>query len=209
MSPSATGGNIADESAAAPVPAGTPPGSKQSRGIMIGAGIILALLVIAVAGYALLGSGIMAGTGPTTPAPSPTPTSYVIIETEPPTPEPTTPPVVITTTSLPTTTITTPLTTKPVFCAADRLKCNNTCVDIRTDTNNCGYCGKVCPSGQFCLNTQCTKTCTSGQTSCPDGCFNLQSDRDHCGTCQNDCPKGLICYQGQCTAPETPMILAE
>jgi hypothetical protein len=107
-------------------------------------------------------------------------------------------------TTLPTATAA-PANTKPVVCPSDRVKCDNTCVDLQTDSRNCGYCGTQCASGEFCLNSQCMIACTSGQTSCPDGCFNLQSDAKHCGSCLNACPRGLICYRGQCTAPATPM----
>jgi hypothetical protein len=28
-------------------------------------------------------------------------------------------------------------------------------VDVSTDTNNCGGCGKACPNFQFCINGAC------------------------------------------------------
>ncbi len=131
--------------------------------------------------------------------------SWVRIITNEPTPVPATEVPVST---LPTTVLTTATpfrTTKPVVCAADRVNCNNTCVDLRSDSMHCGLCGVECEPGQFCLNGVCMKTCAAGKTSCPDGCFDLMSDKDHCGSCLNDCPRGLICYRGQCTAPATPM----
>lgn len=142
------------------------------------------------------------------PTPVPTAGSYVVIETIE-TPLPTTMPPITATTLIVTTTITTvPTPTKeikPVICPADRVKCNNKCVDLITDSSNCGYCNTTCSSGQYCLNGQCMKSCSASQTSCPDGCFDLQYDAKHCGTCLNACPRGLICYHGQCTAPATPM----
>jgi len=129
----------------------------------------------------------------------------VKIITNEPTPVPTTD---VPASTLPTTVLTTATpapATKPVVCAADRVKCNNTCVDLRSDSMHCGLCGVECEKGQFCLNGMCQKSCSAGKTSCPDGCFDLMSDKDHCGSCLNDCPRGLICYRGQCSAPATPM----
>jgi hypothetical protein len=85
------------------------------------------------------------------------------------------------------------------------VKCDNVCIDTRTDSNNCGYCKNACDTGKFCLNGVCVRSCSTGQTSCPDGCFDLQTDRDHCGTCGNNCPAGLLCVRGECTSPLTPM----
>jgi Stigma-specific protein, Stig1 len=129
------------------------------------------------------------------------------------TPEPTTLPLIPETTLITTTLVTTVPTTakeeKPVICPSDRVKCDNKCVDLQTDSSNCGYCKTTCSSGLFCLNGQCIKSCSAGQTSCADGCFDLQYDAKHCGTCLNACPRGLICYRGQCTMPETPMAVPQ
>lgn len=167
----------------------------------------------------LTGSNILSSTGLTaTPAPTPVPTektpgeSYVIVETIE-TPPPTTLALPTETTLVPTTIITTvPTPTKeikPVICPSDRVRCDNKCVDLQTDSSNCGYCKTTCLAGQSCLNGQCARSCSAGQTSCTDGCFDLQYDAKHCGACLNACPRGLICYRGQCTAPATPMAVPE
>ncbi|NLD56604.1 MAG: hypothetical protein GX651_00530 [Methanomicrobiales archaeon] len=183
----------------------------SSRSILIAGTVIIIVILSGVfAAYPLLaGSSVPAAppihtnsesfTGNTTGG------SWVKIITEEPTPVPTTE---IPFSTLPTTVLTTAtptLAAKPVVCAADRVKCNNTCVDLRSDGMHCGLCGVECEPGQVCQNGVCQKSCTPGKTSCPDGCFNLMSDKDHCGSCLNDCPRGLICYRGQCTAPATPM----
>ena len=196
------------------------PGIKSTSILAVAAVLVILILVVLFVGYPLLtGSSILSSAGkPVTPAPTPAVTagpgsavggSYAIVGTEVPTLPPTTVPLIPATTLIPTTIIATVPTTVPVtkalFCPSDRVPCNDTCADLLTDNGNCGYCGTVCPTGKFCLNGNCMKSCTPGQTSCPDGCFDLQSDAKHCGTCLNACPRGLVCYYGQCTAPATPM----
>jgi len=198
-----------------PIPAAASPGISPVSGLIAVAVLAIVILAIVFVVYPMLtGSGLFAAAGDQETA-VPTPTgsggSYVdvitptTIRTYPPTEVP----VVTTTNPAPATTATTapaiPLITTAVICPSDKIPCNNQCADIRTDSQNCGYCGTACPSGQFCLNGHCTQSCSSGQTSCPGGCFDLQNDPDHCGTCNNDCPAGLLCKEGECRSPLTPM----
>jgi hypothetical protein len=189
--------------------------------ILAAAGLILLLVIVVIAAYPAITGSYLFPFGNRTNAPAPLPTpegmmvspggSYAVAETETPAPELT--PLIPDTTPVPTTLITTsptpPPVTKAVFCASDRVRCNNQCVDILTDIGNCGYCNTSCSPGQFCLNGNCRINCTAGQTSCPDGCFDIQSHAKHCGSCGNTCPRGLICSQGTCTAPATPMLVPE
>lgn len=192
---------------------------SKSRLIVIAGMIILILLVIFL-GYPLLtGKGLFTSAGtPVTPLTTPaiangsgssTGGSYVIVEMEETMPVPTTIPFETVMTLVPTTLITASQTTvqeiEHVFCSADTLACNNTCIVPRTDSNNCGTCGHSCPSGTFCQNGNCALTCFADQTSCPDGCFNILTDPKHCGSCGNTCPNGLTCTLGRCSSPETPM----
>jgi len=40
-------------------------------------------------------------------------------------------------------------------CGPETNSCGGLCVDVLTDTRNCGGCGKVCPAFQFCVNGTC------------------------------------------------------
>jgi len=66
--------------------------------------------------------------------------------------------------------------------------CNDQCVDPNTDKNNCGGCGKVCPTGT-------TFPCCKGQ------CVDTSSDPSNCGMCGNMCASGQ-CVGGACAASD-------
>ncbi len=190
-------------------------GISSRNGLIAIAGLVIILIIIFIGYLMLTVTGTIASAGtPASPATVQSPAggpggyqggSYVIIETEEPIPLPATEPLIAATTLVPTTLITTSPTTaqvtKSVFCAADRLACNNTCIDLRTDNNNCGYCNNSCPAGTSCLNGNCAVPCSAGKDNCPDGCFNLLTDPRHCGSCLNSCPSGMICSIGRCDSP--------
>jgi len=150
-------------------PAGQPPavqGRFTASGFIAVAVHLIVIIALVLIGYPMLtGSNILSSTGLTaTPAPTPVPTektpgeSYVIVETIE-TPPPTTLALPTETTLVPTTIITNvPTPTKeikPVICPSDRIRCDNKCVDLQTDSSNCGYCKTTCLAGQSCLNGQC------------------------------------------------------
>jgi hypothetical protein len=77
-------------------------------------------------------------------------------------------------------------------CDGDAL--NGCETDTRTNANQCGACGTVCPSGQGCVAGACSAmACRSGLADCNsnrnDGCeVTLASDVSHCGACNTTCP---------------------
>ncbi|KAJ9672176.1 hypothetical protein PVL29_025706 [Vitis rotundifolia] len=61
--------------------------------------------------------------------------------------------------------------------------CNNKCVYLQTDKDNCGTCKNKC---------KYTQSCCRGQ------CVYLSMDKRHCGKCNNRCKKGDDCIFGMC-----------
>ena len=77
-------------------------------------------------------------------------------------------------------------------CPAGQTSCNQVCVTVSSDSDNCGACGSACPSGQACVNSACTLECPVDDIKCTkDGgsasCVNAQTDNANCGTCGNTC----------------------
>ncbi|KAK7359806.1 hypothetical protein VNO77_01771 [Canavalia gladiata] len=62
--------------------------------------------------------------------------------------------------------------------------CGKKCVNVSTDRNNCGRCGKRCKYSQMC---------------CRGKCVNPMFDKHHCGGCGNRCNKGNSCVYGMCS----------
>ncbi len=103
-------------------------------------------------------------------------------------------------------------------CDADQLCCNSACINPKTDTINCGKCGKQCDDGLngtgVCNAGKCGFECGLGFADCNlvagDGCeVDVTSDPGHCGDCSTvcvfanatpQCSSGT-CGIASCTAP--------
>jgi hypothetical protein len=71
------------------------------------------------------------------------------------------------------------------------------CVDPKTDHDNCGACGVTCGAMEACSNGTC---CAAGMTGCGGACVNLQSDPNNCGVCGLKCQMAApLCGAGACT----------
>jgi hypothetical protein len=77
--------------------------------------------------------------------------------------------------------------------------CGELCVDLATDTKNCGACGQACGSGQTCLNSECYTVCGAGLTTCGTSCVDTTNDQNNCGTCGTKCGATEACSAGKCT----------
>jgi len=81
-------------------------------------------------------------------------------------------------------------------CGGGLSQCVGGCVDLATDSNNCGSCRQRCAPQESCINGSCE--CPQPLTACDDACFDLQRSVLHCGGCGNACPPGKTCQAGQC-----------
>lgn len=82
-----------------------------------------------------------------------------------------------------------------------KTSCNGACIDTQgSDSNNCGGCGWVCPSGLTCDNGECVLNCPAGQADCQYNCVDIQNDPDNCGNCGVSCSPEQTCSQGKCTS---------
>ena len=61
--------------------------------------------------------------------------------------------------------------------------CNNKCVDLATDSSNCGACKRNCKFRQVC---------------CGGECVDIAFDKRHCGACNHRCNPGENCVYGMC-----------
>ena len=91
-------------------------------------------------------------------------------------------------------------------CPAPKTVCAGACVDLNTNNENCGACGKACGETTACVGGTCTAVgCTSDQVACPDGtCADLLTDPNHCGDCDTKCgldSSGVakLCVDAKCT----------
>jgi len=78
------------------------------------------------------------------------------------------------------------------------------CVDVETDSDNCGSCGFACLDGDACVDGVCD--CGAGQTFCDDGsgvfaCANTGTDTENCGGCGIRCDTGSgeVCCNSVCS----------
>jgi hypothetical protein len=94
----------------------------------------------------------------------------------------------------------------------DAMPANGCEVSTLSDPNDCGACGKVCPSGPnaqgVCQGGTCALLCPPNLGDCDGNAANgceqsLLSDPKNCGACHKDCG-GSACVQGSCAcASET------
>lgn len=75
-----------------------------------------------------------------------------------------------------------------------------TCLDILSDPNNCGACGRVCGNGGSCVGGACQ--CAGRFNLCLGVCVDLLTDAQSCGACGRRCGTGQSCSEGECRCPQ-------
>ncbi len=85
------------------------------------------------------------------------------------------------------------------MCSEGLSACDDECLDLTRDPDNCGECGNSCGTASACSGGECV--CFSPNESwCGRGeCYDLSVDRQNCGTCGNVCEGFEICNEGTCT----------
>jgi hypothetical protein len=75
---------------------------------------------------------------------------------------------------------------------------SNACpdIDLKSDPQNCGACGKVCPPAATCSGSVCQ--CPGGTEPCGATCAEFTSDPANCGACGNVCSQTGVCLAGRC-----------
>src|SRR6516225_6845170 len=59
--------------------------------------------------------------------------------------------------------------------------CGGVCVDLQSDSANCGACGQSCGAGQRCEQGRCAATCAG--LMCDGTCVDAMNDPNNCGAC--------------------------
>lgn len=102
-------------------------------------------------------------------------------------------------------------TSRLTSCPAGQTICTGRCVDVSSDRENCGECGRICASEAplICVEGECVSDpdgeCAPGTDRCgDDGCRDLSQDIDHCGECFNACLDGFNCIDGTCNSENPP-----
>lgn len=91
-------------------------------------------------------------------------------------------------------------------CPADC--CEDTCVDFRSDPNNCGECGRSCGVLMMCCGGDChlatapscggCDACAEGDECCSGSCAETSTDEANCGMCGRVCTADQECMGGAC-----------
>lgn len=89
------------------------------------------------------------------------------------------------------------------MCPDGMSMCWMECVDLMSDSENCGRCCTVCDPGESCVSGQCRcggtgPDCVDGENCCSDSCVDLGADENNCGGCGVVCDAGEACVSGVC-----------
>ncbi len=83
-------------------------------------------------------------------------------------------------------------------CPSGQQTCAGQCVELASDSANCGACGTVCAAGSSCVASACIAACAANELRCSGTCVTPLTDPDHCGSCSTVCGLGTHCANGAC-----------
>lgn len=95
-------------------------------------------------------------------------------------------------------------------CFYNEFCCDGRCVDLRSDVDNCGNCGRRCrtENHEICAEGRCVimEPCDCGAfglRQCDGECADFSFHPRHCGGCttateDHSCPPDHACYWGEC-----------
>lgn len=84
--------------------------------------------------------------------------------------------------------------------SASQTFCDGSCVDLQSDTKNCGSCGFLCSAGSTCAQGSCVISCGKDLTACGDLCVDVASSTRNCGSCGKECDTDQVCNGGVCSS---------
>jgi hypothetical protein len=86
-------------------------------------------------------------------------------------------------------------------CPGTLAACGGFCVDITSNSSNCGGCNNVCPEGNACAAGTCALSCAPGLVACAGNCTQRLTDALNCGSCGRVCAlahAANTCQSGAC-----------
>ena len=94
-------------------------------------------------------------------------------------------------------------------CPEGMARCSGLCIDITSDSSNCGGCDVICspPNARgACENSSCSiQSCDPGFADCdtqePNGCETTLGTTLNCSACGEECQQGQECINNVCTVP--------
>ena len=92
-------------------------------------------------------------------------------------------------------------TTDSGACSPLQSRCNGVCVDLVSDSSNCGACNAPCAGTQICRASRCQPRdggCAAGQMLCGAACVDVLTDNTNCGACGRVCGTSSRCVSGTC-----------
>jgi len=88
-------------------------------------------------------------------------------------------------------------------CPAPLVDCAGLCVDVQSNHEHCGTCGRACEAVRVCSAGECLLECPAGTELCSGGCVDTSTSLVHCGLCDRACTAGENadprCEAGTCT----------